>query len=57
MCMFCNWGEAYPEDGPDSLTDEALAAAAERRRSSQELWARLMEEIRLADEADESSGD
>jgi len=43
MCLFCDWGELKP------LEDDDPVKEAERQRVSQDLWARLMEEIDQAD--------
>lgn len=50
MCMFCNWGELYPEDDAEPDAD-----ALERQRASQDSWARLMDEISKADAAAETA--
>lgn len=49
MCMYCSWGELYPDEvEPD-------AEALERQRASQDSWAKLMEEIARADAAAEAN--
>ncbi len=45
MCLFCDWGELTPAQ------DDDPEVAAERQRVSQDLWARLMQEIEKADAA------
>ncbi len=50
MCRYCEWGEMYPEPGPQDAEAQSVSAE-ERERASRQLWSRLMDELNQADAA------